>query len=365
MKNIFFVFALFLIAFISCKPQSEKNNAVGDTLNHGSIIDTVENILVSLSPPSNGKNYVLGDKITITVNRKNNKDIDSVALLLNNKTKVVLDKEMKFIWDTKNEKTGTNLIEVEYKTRKTLRKVAKKLILFSDIKPQKYGFKIKNTYKHDVLAYTQGLFWYNGFLYEATGLKGESTVRKVKLENGDVVQSFAIPSDVFGEGITMSDNKIVQITWQDGKGYVYDIVSFKQVDEFGYSGEGWGLTSDGQKLFMSNGTPQIHILENQSYSIIDELEVYDEKGPVKYLNELEYINGEIYANIYRYETIARIDPNTGKVLAYIDLSHILPMTDYTHNTDVLNGIAYDSEKKRLFVTGKLWPKLFEIELTEK
>jgi glutamine cyclotransferase len=365
MKKYLTLSVLSLCLIFSCKTKSGENQPINNNENQITNADSASNLIITILPPKNEKNYVVGEKITISVGFKKQIAADSVVLLLNDKKSIVLKKEFTFIWDTKDEKTGTNIIEAEYNTEKGRDRIQKKVILYSNIKPKEYGFRIKNTYKHDVLAYTQGLFWHDGFLYEATGLESESTVRKVKLETGDVIQSFAIPSDVFGEGITLSDNKIIQISWQNGKGFVYDAVTFKQIDEFSYSGEGWGITTDGEKLFMSNGTSQIHILEKQSYSIIDELEVYDDKGPVKYLNELEYINGEIFANIYRYEKIARIDPQTGKVLAYIDLSHILPMTDYTQQTDVLNGIAYDAEKKRLFVTGKLWPKLFEIELVAK
>jgi glutamine cyclotransferase len=368
MKNIsiyILVFYSILIAITACKNDSNSSTADKNIDKLDTKADSISNLKITISSPSNEKNYVIGDKISISVGVKNQNPDDSIVLLVNNKKNIILKKDFTYIWETKSEKVGTNTVDVHYKSSKVNERQQKKIILYSDIKPKEYGYKIKNTYKHDVLAYTQGLFWYNGFLYEATGLEGESTVRKVKLETGDVVQSFAIPSDVFGEGIVLSDNRIIQITWQSGRGFVYDINTFKQIGEFSYAGEGWGITSDGEKLFMTNGTNQVHVLEKQSFSIIDELEVYDDKGPVKYLNELEYINGEIYANIYRYEKIVRIDPKTGKVLAYIDLGHILPMSDYTTQTDVLNGIAYDAAKKRLFVTGKLWPKLFEIELTEK
>ncbi len=272
---------------------------------------------------------------------------------------------MDYVWNSSKAKTGTNIIKVIFKTKKSEFKAVREIILLSDIKPEMYSYKIKKTFKHDRAAYTQGFFYDKGFLYEATGLKGESTVRKVKLETGEVIQSFAISREVFGEGITQFDDKIVQLSWQAGIGFVYDFNSFKLIDEFSYSGEGWGIAYGEDKLFMTNGTNEIKILEKQSFSVIDKLEVYDDKAEVRYLNELEYIDGAIYSNIYQSEKIAKIDPTTGKVIAYIDLKRILQANDYKSDTDVLNGIAYDNKNKRLFVTGKKWPKVFEIELIKK
>jgi glutamine cyclotransferase len=366
MKNFYFYFLILLTAsgIISCnnKGESNKNGNIKDT---NFVSDAPKTLLsMTLSDPK-GKNYVIGEKISIQVQNPQKIVCDSALLFINSKEKIKLGVDLKYEWNTTLAKCGTNTLSVDYYTAAGKENVQKNVVLLSDVKPKTYTFKIKNTYKHDKQAYTQGLFWHNGFMYEATGLEGESTVRKVKLETGDVIQSFAIPRDVFGEGITLSDDKIVQISWQGGRGFVYDANTFQHLEEFSYSGEGWGITTDGKKLYMTNGTNQVHVLENKSYTIIEELEVCDNEGPVKYLNELEFIEGEIYSNIYRYDKIVRIDPKTGKVLAYVDLSHILPFEDYKAETDVLNGIAYDAAKKRLFVTGKLWPKLFEIELVEK
>ena len=278
---------------------------------------------------------------------------------------VLRSENLVYKWNTKETKVGKNIIEVELnKNGKRFRK-QKSILLYSDVMPENYTYKVVNVYKHDVKAYTQGLFYDNGFLYEATGLKGESTVRKVKLESGEVFQSFAISKEVFGEGIVLYKDKIIQLSWEAGRGFVYDFASFKLIDEFSYEGEGWGICTDGKYLYMSNGSHQIKVLEDQTYSKINTLEVYDHERPVRYLNEMEYINGYIYANIYQYERIVKVDPSTGKVIAYIDLSGILPMNDYTNKTDVLNGIAYDSSGDRMFVTGKNWPKLFEIKLVKK
>jgi glutaminyl-peptide cyclotransferase len=232
----------------------------------------------------------------------------------------------------------------------------------SDIVPKTYGYEIIKVYPHDTKAYTQGLVFDNGFLYEATGLKGESTLRKEQLSTGDPIQSISLDSQIFGEGITIFNDKIIQLSWQNNIGFVYDKKTFQLLEKFNYPTEGWGLTNDRKNLIMSDGTNKLYFLEPQSYSEIGRIEVFDNKGPVDELNELEYINGQVYANIYRTDKIACIDPKTGKVLAYIDLSKLLPSGDYLPDTDVLNGIAYDIAGKRLFVTGKKWPKLFEIKV---
>jgi len=363
MKNriIFSIIILITIIFSACDSEKSNKNTENNNLNT-EIKETEKNpIHLEVSNPKSDK-YIIGEVIEITFSVDNFNQKDTLNLLIN-KTKISdLQGKLKYTWDTKSAKTGTNTITVEYIKNNKLIQLQKKVVLLSDIKPKTYGYKVKNVYNHDIAAYTQGLFYSNGLLYEATGLEGESTVRKVKFETGEVLQSFAIPTDVFGEGITLMGNKIVQITWRSQRGFVYNLADFKLIEEFSYTGEGWGVTYDEKNLFMSNGSNKIQILENQTFSVVDEIEVYDDKGPVTYLNELEYIDGEIYANIYQYEKIARIDPKTGKVLSYIDLSHILPMSDYQSDTDVLNGIAYDKIKKRLFVTGKKWPKLFEIEL---
>ena len=226
-------------------------------------------------------------------------------------------------------------------------------------------YKVKKIYPHDTHAYTQGLVFQDNILYESTGLKGESSIRKVKLETGQVLQSYTIDPNVFGEGIALWGDSIVQITWQSHRGFVYDKRSFQKLGEFYYSTEGWGLTQDGNYLIMSDGTNHLYYLSPQTFAVVNTVEVYDNKGPVSLLNELEYINGRIYANIYTKDLIAIINPGSGLVEAYIDMKGLLPPSDRKPGTDVLNGIAYDFERGRLFVTGKNWPKLFWIDLVPK
>jgi glutamine cyclotransferase len=226
----------------------------------------------------------------------------------------------------------------------------------------RYGYRVVNTYPHDRGAFTQGLVWENGFLYEGTGLNGNSSVRKLDLETGQVLKRRLLPGQYFGEGITIYQERIIQLTWRSRTGFVYDKESFELQQHFFYETEGWGLTHDGKRLIMSTGGSNLYFLDPATFRRTGQLYVHDRSGPVGMLNELEYVKGEIYANVWKTDTIARIDPETGRVTGWIRLDGLLSAEDYEHPVDVLNGIAYDDENDRLFVTGKLWPKLFEITL---
>ena len=224
------------------------------------------------------------------------------------------------------------------------------------------GFTIVNEYPHDSEAFTQGLVFAGGDLYEGTGIWGRSSLRRVDLETGVVLQSLVLPSRFFGEGITIYGDRIIQLTWQSRVGFVYDRGSFQLVEQFGYATEGWGLTHDGQHLIMSDGTSTLRFLHPQTFEELGHLQVHDQDGPVTRLNELEYIHGAIYANVWLTDRVARVDPLTGEVSAWIDLEGLLRPEDPEQPVDVLNGIAYDATGDRLLVTGKLWPKLFHIQL---
>jgi len=228
-----------------------------------------------------------------------------------------------------------------------------------------YNYKVVNTYPHDRSAFTEGLVFEDGLLYEGTGLYGNSTLRRVKLETGEILQICKLPPQFFGEGVTIYGNKIIQLTWQSHIGFVYNKYSFKLLQEFNYPDEGWGITHDGKHLIMSDGTATLHFLDPETFVEIYQIEVTANDIPVTGINELEYIQGEIYTNIWQTELIARIDPLTGQVVGWIDLKGILSPENHSETVDVLNGIAYDAKNERLFVTGKFWPKLFEIELIKK
>lgn len=234
------------------------------------------------------------------------------------------------------------------------------------------GYEVVNTYKHDPNAFTEGLFFYNGFLYESTGLDGKSDLRKVELETGKVVQKVDLPKTSFGEGISLLNGKIYQLTYQEGVCRVFDSETFKQLKEFKYQGEGWGFTNDGKNLIMTDSTHIIRFIDPETFQTVRTISVFKESGqPLMQINELEYIKGELWANIWHSEEsrilgkpnyIVRIDPSNGKVLGWINLDGISPEDVKADPENTMNGIAYDEKNDRIFVTGKNWKKLFEIKL---
>jgi glutamine cyclotransferase len=225
-----------------------------------------------------------------------------------------------------------------------------------------WTYKIVNTFTHDPEAFTQGLVFENGVLYEGTGIPGRSELRRVALETGAVLQKHKLPDEFFGEGITIYKDRIIQLTYQSNVGFVYERDSFELLREFSYQTEGWGITHDGTHLIMSDGTPMLYFLNPETFAQTNRMMVFEQDSPVWGLNELEYVNGEIYANVWPTERIVRIVPETGKVVGWIDMKGLLAAQDQGEEVDVFNGIAYDPDKNRLFVTGKFWPQLFEITL---
>jgi len=223
-----------------------------------------------------------------------------------------------------------------------------------------YTYKVVNMYNHDEAAFTQGLDFEDGVLYEGTGLYGQSSLRRVELETGNVIQIYSLPNQFFGEGITIFEDKIIQMTYKNNTSFVYDKSTFELLQTFEYPTDGWGITHNGSALIMSDGSATLYFLDPETFQTIGQVEVYD-KEPVGRLNELEYINGRVHANIWKEDKIAIINPQTGQVTGWIDLEGIRELVNQG-TSDVLNGIAYDQNEDRLFVTGKRWSKLFEIEL---
>jgi glutamine cyclotransferase len=230
--------------------------------------------------------------------------------------------------------------------------------------PLAYGYRVVRAYPHDRQAFTQGLISRDGFLYESTGLNGRSTLRKVRLETGEVIQQRTLDPQYFAEGLTDWGHELLQLTWQSHVGFVYDRETFRVNRTFRYPGEGWGLTHDHSRLIMSDGTATLRFLDPKTFQETSRLTVKEGRIPVTYLNELEFVRGEIYANVWQTDRIARISPSSGEVIGWIDLRGLLPANERVM-TDVLNGIAYDAEKDRLFVTGKLWPALFQIAIVRR
>lgn len=276
-------------------------------------------------------------------------------------------KELHFIVPTTNWRLGTKQISIEAETNEgKVRKDNRLIRVLSDIYPKELEATVVESFPHDKSSYTQGLEFYNGVLYEGTGgmgkTGGESRIAEVDYKTGEILRRKILDPTYFGEGITVFDGKIYQLTWQQNKCFVYDLETFTLADEYTYPGEGWGLTNNGEHLIMSDGTERLYFRDPNTFGLLRTIEVYSNSGPIKMLNELEYINGKIFANIYQTTNIAVIDPYSGAVEAIIDLSLIA--LEYRQGGEVLNGIAYDAQTDRLFVTGKNWPYLLHIEIED-
>jgi glutamine cyclotransferase len=230
---------------------------------------------------------------------------------------------------------------------------------------QRFSYQIVNIFPHDSNAFTQGLVFLDGKLIESTGQEGRSTLRSVELQTGKVLKKVDVPLPYFAEGVALLNNKLYQLTWIHNLGFIYDAQTLEKVGEFNYSGEGWGLATDGRSLLLSDGSNRIRFLDPDSFRVTKTIAVVDGQTPINNLNELEYVNGEIYANVWHDDRIAVVDPETGRVKAWIDLTGLLQPGDVTDPEAVLNGIAFDQSSNRLFVTGKLWPRVFEIKIKDR
>jgi len=222
---------------------------------------------------------------------------------------------------------------------------------------------ITNTFPHNPGSFTQGLVYHKGYLYESTGLNGNSSLKKIEIESGRVIKETKLGEKYFGEGLAILNDKIYQLTWKNREGFIYDLHTFREIGRFSYPGEGWGLATDGKILFMSDGSSTIFFIEPELFKIVGKIEVHDKnKIPINNLNELEYVKGEIWANIFMEDIIVRISPQTGNVLGWVDLRSLYKILPNQGRRDVLNGIAYDRKGDRIFITGKHWPELFEIKI---
>ena len=366
------LFALLLITWtLSCSGRSGKKGPAelkpAEPTTESFTGAAVADLIKMISPEENA-GFKLNDQIKVVLAlSKKNEVPDSVTIFFNGKAVTILKSEP---WEYSIPAAYTNstgrksLKATAYRGGKSQNPITRFLIIFSDIVPKRNGYKVIHSFSHDKEAFTQGLIYDNGKLYEGTGQKGESNLREVELETGKVIRQHNIDNSLFGEGITLLHDQIYQVTWQNKIGFVYDRSTFNLKHKVDYPMEGWGLTTIDNKIVLSDGTNVLYFFEPDMFTVVSKIEVYDNEKKVDSLNELEYIKGEIWANIWMTDQIARIDPLTGKVLAYIDLKGILPENERTGETDVLNGIAYDQSTGRIFVTGKKWPKLFEIKIIE-
>lgn len=350
------------IAFVSC--NTESTNRTDKENNNDSIVETIEkpDFRYSLVSPQNSEKFTIGDTLFIELGFEESKsDYDSAFVYVGTKGKLPIgDAPLEYY--TGDEKTGSlSLRVVLYKDGFSYPKTVN-VILRSDIAPKQLSYKIIKKYPHDVKAYTQGLIYEDGILYEGTGQVGESSLRKVKIETGELIQSYTLPQDVFGEGIVSIHDKIYQLTYVSKKVFVFDKETFKLLNMFNYqTQQGWGITNYKENLVMSDGvTNNLYILEPEFFTEIDRVEIYDDYGPIRNINELELVDGKIWANIWQTTNIVEIDVEKGKVLSILNLKDIVPEEYYGDTDNVLNGIAYNPENDHFYVTGKRWSTLYEI-----
>lgn len=343
-----FVFCLF-VTFVSCSNKPKRSRKP----------------VSSISIQPNKKSYVFGEKITVNVNTKvKNGEIENIQLYYKNKL-LKESKELDFsIEGVDINALGSNNFSVEaIKTDGLKNSRLKTITVVSNQIPKKLTYQTINNYPHLKTSYTQGLEFYNGFLYEGTGENGKSNIYKINHTTGNAIQTFKMEDNYFGEGITILNDKIYQLTYKAKKGFVYNLNDFSVIDSFQFkSAQGWGLTNDGTNLIMSDGSHVLTWLNPNNFSIVKTIQVANDINIINNLNELEYINGTIYANVYTTDLIVQIDPETGKVLSEINLKGIVNMyTNPSDKIDYLNGIAYDKKTDRIFITGKWWPQLFEVK----
>jgi glutaminyl-peptide cyclotransferase len=344
------------IYFYSCRQEHTDQTKV--------IVEQKASRVIS---PINGVQVKSGDEITFAIAENNSSDvIDSIKYSIN-RNAAGISTEKKFIYKTKNESLGAKQIAIEVFLKNKPKDLHSLVVyILSDKKPVDYTYKIIKVYPHDPTSYTQGLVYLNGFLYESTGLNKRSKLRKVNYTNGLVLKEIKLDDSYFGEGIAIANKQIYQLTWNEKIGFIYTLDGFKVVKHFNLpSSEGWGMAFDGKQFLSSDGSNVVYFLDTASLAKTGEIQVMDDKGIVDSINEMEYVDGVIYANVYQTNLIVIIDSKTGKVIGRIDCSGLLKEEDKHADIDVLNGIAYLPQSKHFLITGKNWPKLFEVVWVKK
>jgi glutamine cyclotransferase len=364
-KPVAFLILFLLIINLSCGPNKEVNgDPVRPTAPKVSRVSTLQEPARPLTLP-------IGEEIEVKLQLPDSVALDSVQVFLGGALKRSImggtaaptSGVLEFNLPTAGEKTGKSGLRLRiYLEGGFSENQSQQITFLSDIVPIEYTYRVIKEYPHDPAAYTQGLQYVDGWIFEGTGNYGTSSLRRVELESGKVEKNRDLDQSLFGEGITVFGERIYQLTYKSQVGFIYDKSSFEEIQKVYYQNqEGWGLTHNGTELIMSDGTHVIYFLDPEMFTINRQLEVYHNEGLADSLNELEYINGKIWANRYYTDEIVIIDPETGKVEGRINLKGILKATDRKSNTNVLNGIAWDQAGDRLFVTGKRWPKLFEVK----
>lgn len=360
----YLIILIFIVA--SCNNKSVQEKQTNKTTHKQVNNKNLTEYKITLNTTMDNNTYTIGDTININFNSDAKTNPDSVKLFVDNKNINTFINNQPLCWNTENSRVGNINMNFTFYWGDSIQQTkGLRIILKSDIEPKKYTYKIIQTWKHNEKAYTQGLEFNNGILYEGTGQYGESMLTKIDLEKSNIIESINLPADVFGEGITIIDDKIYQLTWKSSIGYVYNKKTLNKLYDFNYPTDGWGLTNNGKELIMSDGTENIYFLDKEYFSEIRRIQVFDNNGLIKNLNELEIINGLVYANIYGTYKIIAFNPETGKVMKEIDLTGIEKNEKNQTKIDVLNGIAFDKNKDKLIVTGKWWSKFYQIKLIEK
>jgi glutamine cyclotransferase len=350
--------------FSGCGRNPVNRNGSGSHANHAQVSRPNTTRFTS---PTNDQMFTIGDPVIAQVEKVADtvRNIDSVEFFFGgSKVQACLEEPYSYEFNTANLPVGILSIRVVTWLKDSLREYHNgQVILLSDIIPEKLSYRVENIYPHDTKAYTQGLIYEDGYLYEGTGQYNESSLRKVEIKTGEPIRMTMLAGEIFGEGITIFNENIYQLTYKSQVGFVYEKESFKRIQKVYYQNkEGWGLTHDESHLIMSDGSNRIYFMDPEYFTEIRQLEVYDHKGPVSRLNELEYIEGKIFANIYGGEEIVIIDPGTGKISGKLDMKGILDKAERHSRIDVFNGIAWDPDQRLLYVTGKYWPHLFEVSV---
>ena len=359
---------LLLTWMISCSGRPEKMSSGAGKTVAATSGEVASARLIKMEFPAENSEFRLNDQVRIVISPEgDNRIIDSVKIYFDGKEVSTLNTgETEFtVPPSLLMTTGRKSVKAVAFSNKATQTITRFVVVFSDIVPRKHGYKVVHSYYHDNDAFTQGLFFDGGLLYEGTGQEAGSSLREVELGTGKVLRQLNLDPSLFGEGITLFNGRIFQVTWRNKVGFVYDKASFSVIKRIYFQTEGWGLATVEKRIVMSDGSNVLYFFDPEMFNVVSRIEVYDNEKKVDQLNELEYINGEIWANIWQSDLIARIDPVSGRVNSYIDLSSLFPEPERREfSADVLNGIAYDAAGKRIFVTGKRWPKLYEISITE-
>lgn len=345
MKNSIYILSAVLISVAACKTKKSA---------------------VYFLSPEQGSAVNQGKNITLKLEVQNT-TFDSVAYLIDS-TVVATRKDTNSVsMSTKELKPGMRLITARVYSGGTTNEITTNVVVLSATAPLKYSYTVVHTFPHDTASFTEGLEFHDGILYESDGMYGESSIRKTEIATGKVIQQTDLEPRFFGEGLTVVGDKVLQLTYREGVGFVYDRNTLKKEKDFSYQAgqEGWGLCFDGNRILNTDGTNMIHLLNKDTYQKEGDIAVYDNKGPVDQLNELEVVDGMIYANIWQKNLIVIINPATGIVEGEIDFSDLYPESSRNPGADVFNGIAWDAKGRRLFVTGKKWDKLFEVRINKQ